>query len=432
METSVILSYGLGVESSAILARWLIEPETCPCNLSNLTVLTAMLGSEWRDTIRLVTDHILPLLRQHVVRYVQISRGGRLEESGIVVLSDTRQPTELFVDGAYRLKDELSEAGIVPSFSGPHTCSLKNKAVPIERWMRDFYAPSSFSHAIGYNNEEFGRVRSSEEANAVRNVAFGFNVDEMVRVNGGIAYDTPERKSIYPLVEWRWSRQDCIDYLFAQFGVLFPKSACSFCPFSYSKKGLRDLVERQKMFPDQTADALMLEHMSLALNPRGTLYSGTSLVQLAIDHKNTVALDIHEEALTASEWAVYRVRRIYSAKAVKDGPSDPAKKGNVQRAVEKLDVYPSSDEAVAALRMQARSEGAEVEQVNNIVYRYVERRGATYPARENFLVAAPNLVETKARYGIEKFNARFDPEQFDMSALWAEPVSCEIATALSQ
>jgi hypothetical protein len=149
----------------------------------------------------------------------------------------------------------------------------------------------------------------------------------------------------------------------------------------------------------------MLEHMSMSLNPRGTLYRDSSLIQLTVDSGNTRALDIYREALSQSEWAIYRVRRIYSAKAVKDDPIYPKKKGSAQRAVEKLEVYSTREAALSALHIQAQSDGAEIEEVRNIAYAYIERKGATYPARENFLVAAPHLVETKARYGIAKFEA---------------------------
>jgi hypothetical protein len=106
----VILSYGLGLESSALLVRWCLEPETCPCDLKDLTVITSMVGSEYRDTGILVETHILPLLRKHGIRFVQVARAGHLEADGIVILSDTRSPEHLYLNGAYTLADELGAA----------------------------------------------------------------------------------------------------------------------------------------------------------------------------------------------------------------------------------------------------------------------------------------------------------------------------------
>ena len=58
-----ILSWGMGLESTAILVRWLLEPETRPCALEELLVLTAQTGDEYDDTRVLCERYILPLLR---------------------------------------------------------------------------------------------------------------------------------------------------------------------------------------------------------------------------------------------------------------------------------------------------------------------------------------------------------------------------------
>lgn len=39
-----ILSYGMGVESTAILVRWLEEPSVHPCSIDELIVITAQTG----------------------------------------------------------------------------------------------------------------------------------------------------------------------------------------------------------------------------------------------------------------------------------------------------------------------------------------------------------------------------------------------------
>ena len=109
--TPTILSYGMGTESTAILVRWLMEPETRPCSLDELLVLTAQTGNEWNDTARDVETHILPLLRKHNIRFAQMARRGHLESDGITVLSDTRSPERLFIEGDFKLSDELLSAG---------------------------------------------------------------------------------------------------------------------------------------------------------------------------------------------------------------------------------------------------------------------------------------------------------------------------------
>ncbi len=115
-----VLSYGMGVESTAILLRFLEEPDTFEFDLSDLIVVVAMTGDEWEDTRIDVEQHILPRLREHNVRLVQVARAGPSQKNGIIVLDDSRQPKKLFVEGAYKLSDELQAAGMVPAFAGQH------------------------------------------------------------------------------------------------------------------------------------------------------------------------------------------------------------------------------------------------------------------------------------------------------------------------
>ncbi|WP_157528644.1 hypothetical protein [Nocardia sp. NRRL S-836] len=51
----VVLGFGLGCDSSAILARWLSEPLSRDFALNELAVVTAMTGQEWPAT-RLLVD----------------------------------------------------------------------------------------------------------------------------------------------------------------------------------------------------------------------------------------------------------------------------------------------------------------------------------------------------------------------------------------
>jgi hypothetical protein len=48
-----MMGHGLGVESAAILTRWLAEPDSRDFDLHDLVVATAMLGREFPDSITL-------------------------------------------------------------------------------------------------------------------------------------------------------------------------------------------------------------------------------------------------------------------------------------------------------------------------------------------------------------------------------------------
>ena len=410
-----ILSLGMGVESTAILVRWLTEPETRPCSLDRLIVLTAMTGDEYFDTIFDMEKHILPMLRAHGVRFVQVARHGHLEADGITILSDTTNPTRLFADGDYRLSDELRTAGTLPQFAGEHICSLKFKAFVLETWLREFEKTCIFdgksptiAHAFGYNVDEPKRVAKCIAADQNR-LAFGFNVDEGKRVDRARQFDTPRKVSVFPLVEWGWTRQDCIDYLQRTLGTVWMRSCCHFCPFNNLKA---EAIERHKAHPDQVADGLMLEHVSMTLNPRGRLYRDKSLVQITQASGNQLAMNLFAQKLEASPWSLYRIRRIFKAKCGLDGREMEGKKGQAVRAVEKLESFAGSVEAHVALDRMAASPGLEAESIGKINYVYVQRKAAaTYPTREDYYTVGPSVVDTKARYGIPRFEEQWSASQ---------------------
>ena len=182
-----VLSFGMGVESSALFVRWADEAAARDFDLTeDLIVITAQTGDEYPDTKLILERHILPRMRAHRIRYVQVARAGHLEEDGIVVLSDTREPDEVYLNGAYKLSQELRAAGTVPQFSGEHRCSLKFKAWVIETWLRREMSGEPYRHAFGYNATESKRIEKCERAFLGREpvrVAFGFNSEEGKRIS---------------------------------------------------------------------------------------------------------------------------------------------------------------------------------------------------------------------------------------------------------
>lgn len=393
-----ILSYGEGVESTAALIRWIFEPETRPCPLDKLIVITSQVGNEWPDTGRDVETHILPLMRQHGIRFVQVARAGHNEKDGITVLEDSRCPTRCFSGGDYTLAEELRTAGTVPQYSGTHRCSLKFKAFVVESWL-DANVREPARHAFGYNIDERDRVEKCE-ARFTERIAFGFNKDELDRVEKGQKYDTPSRVGFYPLVEWGWSRQNCIDYIRHHLGVTWKKSACVFCPFSCNKQSEAELAARQANFPEEVADAMMLEHLSLSLNPEGVLYSNKALKDFVKDTGNTAALAAFNRKLATAPWTIYRVRRIWKAKTIAD------------RAVERMGSFATQ---AAAERELLAAPAGKVKRLREIIYDVLRERDKSYfPSREEYYVAAPAIVEDKARYGIPKFDKQWNYEQISL------------------
>lgn len=237
----------MGVESQAILERWVAEPESRPfVTWDQLIVITAQVGEEHKkDTVRDCEARMLPLLKGLGVRFVEVARRGFHEEDGIVVLQDTRAPVRLNPDGCFSLSSYLMRSGTVPQFGGIHKCAMKFKAFVIETWLalefQHLELTKPVYHVFGYNSEETTRTDKSEyhiqRHNADKLIpapkpplmVFGFNSEEITRVERSMLYDGPSRTGHYPLDEWGWDRAKCIGYILQQAGIIWRKSACSFC-----------------------------------------------------------------------------------------------------------------------------------------------------------------------------------------------------------
>jgi len=186
------------------------------------------------------------------------------------------------------------------------------------------------------------------------------------------------------------NREDCLRYLKEVTGETWLKSACTYCPYSILKE---DGIARMRKFPERIAEALLLEHQSLSLNPRGTLYRGRTLLSIITNNHHSEALRYFRMLLEASEYALYHVRRIY------EGP------GHADRAVERLMIGSRAEMTARFERMASRLE-ARVQ--HGISYGYVRKREPDhYPSVEEFFVVAPAAVESKTRYGFEWFEARW-------------------------
>lgn len=202
------MSWGMGLDSTALLLRWILEPQTRDFELDDLVLCTSMTGNEFFSTYRDVTNHVLPILREHSVRFVQIARSQRKTTkagAGVVVLDDSRQPQQLHIQGQYTLADEMLAAGTIPQLGGIRSCSIHSKGQCLDPVIADITGGNPFRHVIGYESGETNRA----------------NKDRL--------YDTELRTGYYPLVEWGWDRQRCADYVREVLGCTWHKSACTFC-----------------------------------------------------------------------------------------------------------------------------------------------------------------------------------------------------------
>lgn len=248
-EPAVVLSYGMGADSTALLLRWLDDLESRDFPLDRLVVATAMTGDEFPDTVTLVESHVLPRLREADVRFVQLARRGPRQADGVIVLDDSRAPDILHAAGPWRLSDELASAGTLPQVaSGRRTCSMKFKGWVLDTFLARELGGAPYWHVLGLNADEVGRADRDR------------------------SYSAAHRQSQYPLIEWGWDRERCESFIAATVGVAWPKSCCSYCPFAADRH-----IDRYRQFPKEAAQALMLEATSRALNPAVRLFGRTSL-----------------------------------------------------------------------------------------------------------------------------------------------------------
>ncbi|GHE34769.1 hypothetical protein [Streptomyces capitiformicae] len=77
-DLDTVINWGLGADSTAYLARMLTDPAAHGIDLERTAVLYMATGSEWPETRLLCEEFMLPLLREHGVRFVQLARNGHL------------------------------------------------------------------------------------------------------------------------------------------------------------------------------------------------------------------------------------------------------------------------------------------------------------------------------------------------------------------
>jgi hypothetical protein len=361
----VVISYGLGVDSSAVLLRWLLEPATRPAPPEEWLVITAITGNEWPSTVALVTEHMLPLLASHGVRFVQVAKAGPLYEDGIVVLDDSRSPRFLHQRGPWALSDEMLAAGTVPQVAGNRKCSLKFKGEVIDRWLVTELQGAPFQHAIGFEASEAGRALRDARHNTGARPKAGHPAN---------------RTGFYPLIEWGWDREACERYIEAQLGVTWQKSACTFCPFALCNTTSRKRVlARYAADPEPGMSALVMEHVAVALNPRQGLAGGTRLTSLMAGAPSLQpVLDLFDERLAEMPWRLYEVRRAVRAS------------GSIVRSV-RTTASGDRDHVGAVLRRWHRKHGRhwEMSDHGGITRAWIRRRGEVGPSAEHVLVAAP-------------------------------------------
>lgn len=367
---SVVASFGLGLDSSAMLVRWLTNPDSRDFEVEDLVVVTAMTGHEWTSTVEAVERHVLPLFRRHRVRYLQVARSQRRTTragGGVVVLNDSRCTGQLFAAGHYTLGDEMLSAGTLPQLGGIRACSMHSKGDALDPVIARITSGRPYRHAIGYEANEAGRSTKDR------------------------GYNTATRTGWYPLQEWGWNREDCQDFLLAEIGASIPKSACSFCPFSMATEtGRAHQIRRFRAEPDRAAEALFLEFVARSLNPAQTLISGSSAADMVARAGLDDVVTRFQTRLQRSPWALYEVRRLQ-----RRGPAGG--RGITARSIRTI---ATGTRAQMAAQL-AREPGQRVRGVDGVIRHVLKDRSVH--GVDHLIVAAPLGPVDKQRPGFEQW-----------------------------
>lgn len=219
-----IVSFGGGVQSTAMLvlaALGKIEArQFIFCNVGD--------DSENPETIKYVHDVAMPYAEAHGLEIIELSKVRRSGE----------------VDTLYQHLMKPSRTIDIPvrmanGSPGNRSCTGDFKIKVVDRWLREHGAKESGARvALGISLDEFQRMKA--------------NVDPAT-----FAW----KENIFPLIDLRMTRLDCLNIIRDAGLVAPPKSSCFFCPY-------HKMPAWQKMREEQPEQFWQAAHLEETLNER--------------------------------------------------------------------------------------------------------------------------------------------------------------------
>lgn len=366
----IVLSYGLGLDSTALLLRWIHEPSSRNFELSELVVCSAMVGDEFESVGHDVQRHILPRLRDNGIRFIQVGRTQRKTTKaggGIRVFDDSTEPQRLYIDGSYTLGEEMTAAGTIPQLGGQRLCSVHAKGEPLDAVISVITRGQPHRHAIGFGAAEQSRIMRDRR------------------------YNSDQRHGWYPLSEWGWDRNKCQEYVHRILNCYWEKSACVFCPYAMSSAaGRQAVLARYRRQPQAGVNTLLLEHRARALNSAQTLIAGSSAADMVRTAGLTEVLDLFKAQLAEAPHALYEVRRL----------TRPARNGGRAITARSIRILATGSRQAMTERLTAQPGHLRVGEDG--ITRVIRRERAS-DGVDHLYVAAPAGAEAKQRPGFEEW-----------------------------
>jgi hypothetical protein len=232
-----IVAFGGGVDSTAMIIG-LIEQQR-PIDL----ILFADTGGERPHTYEHINSFSKWLVNKgypSITTVKKVRRDGSLET----------------------LEQECHRRHNLPSIAyGFKSCSQKHKIQPQDKFL---------------NHWQLTKDCWKNGLKAVKYI--GYDAGESHRADNAAKRLDPKYNYEYPLIEWGWEREDCLEAI-EKAGLKSPgKSACFFCPSS--KK--HEIIELNERYPDLLKRALAIEEQAelTSIKGLGRSYAWKTIIQL--------------------------------------------------------------------------------------------------------------------------------------------------------
>tara|TARA_Y100000004_G_scaffold178314_1_gene220782 strand:- start:72 stop:884 length:813 start_codon:yes stop_codon:yes gene_type:complete len=233
----VILSYGGGINSTALLLEWVKQGKQLDL------VIFADTGSEMPETYEFIDKYVKPFCKKHNLPFETAFYTASNRVAG--VKEGRWQENE-----RVSIYDYYDYQKAVPSVR-QRSCTDKFKVEPIEKYIKKKWGDKKYPlRLIGIDAGESHRAR--------------YIIDPLTGEKEKL-YEHNE----YPLIDWGWDRNACLARIEEEGWSNPGKSGCFFCPFQ-KKKSWADLLKNK---PD-------LFDMSMRLESQGKRFPEFQLMQV--------------------------------------------------------------------------------------------------------------------------------------------------------
>jgi hypothetical protein len=239
-----IVAFGGGVDSTAMILGLMEKNE--PIDL----ILFADTGAERPSTYQHIENFSNYLIKNNY--------------PAIVIVKNKNKEGDLVT-----LEDDCLKRNCLPSIAyGFKTCSSHFKIRPQDRFLNN-WKPAQDAWENGQKCIKY----------------IGYDAGEQHRADNAAKRNDPKYQNRYPLIEWQWEREDCLDIIKKHGIENVGKSACFFCPSSRPK----EIVQLYEEYPDLLERALHIEQQAelTSIKGLGRNYAWSDVIKM---HKAQMTL----------------------------------------------------------------------------------------------------------------------------------------------